>query len=445
MHLKLIFGAVSIFSMLSGGNCFSDEITVFKFSPENRENNFISIQPKTPTSDTTGFSVCLRAMFWTWNPSILFQSETIALVSFNDYSGLLYENGNYNKWFPWTNKTRVSPSHWNAICVVYNLLSSQLNITLNGALLGNDTIPNFISVLNLTDPLTIGGQDYYDRFSGQISDFNFWNRPLPLDLVDRFMFDCNYDLAEQQRPEIVNWYDVSSLTSISNTTKNFSMPREYLCDIESSSTLIVLNDKKYYKDSVSFCQRLNSKFLNENLTDREKMFLKRENKISDLKCLNQIWVENENEQNESKETQNASYGVLDHNKDMCKVLNISDNNVYNTSCYDSNCFVCKVPEERLHFKLQSNRRNDYYAEKEFLLVNDEGKVVFIGDEGQTVIKGRYPWIIYNSKLMQNFKLEEILTGSSTFIIPIGIQNYTFKEINANESIQVQLKLSNVSI
>jgi hypothetical protein len=259
------------------------------------------------------------------------------------------------------------------------------------------------------------------------------------------MFDCNYDLAEQQRPEIVNWYDVSSLTSISNTTKNFSMPREYLCDIESSSTLIVLNDKKYYKDSVSFCQRLNSKFLNENLTDREKMFLKRENKISDLKCLNQIWVENENEQNESKETQNASYGVLDHNKDMCKVLNISDNNVYNTSCYDSNCFVCKVPEERLHFKLQSNRRNDYYAEKEFLLVNDEGKVVFIGDEGQTVIKGRYPWIIYNSKSMQNFKLEEILTGSSTFIIPIGIQNYTFKEINANESIQVQLKLSNVSI
>jgi hypothetical protein len=112
--------------------CSAELVTAYKFSPENRENEFIVVQPEIPASPPTGFSICLRAMFWTWNERVLFHSSSVTMVIFN-YTlnvGAFRIGQNYTYFY--TKVMPISSSKWNSICVVYNDTNSFLTITING-------------------------------------------------------------------------------------------------------------------------------------------------------------------------------------------------------------------------------------------------------------------------------------------------------------------------
>ena len=77
MHFETIVASAAIFCLFQGENCFSSEIKVFRFYPENWNNNSITIQPKTPMNLPSGFTICLRVMFWTLNYQTLLESDNL--------------------------------------------------------------------------------------------------------------------------------------------------------------------------------------------------------------------------------------------------------------------------------------------------------------------------------------------------------------------------------
>jgi hypothetical protein len=422
--------------------CSRNEITVYKFSPENRENNFFVIQPETPTIPTTGYSMCLRVQFWTWDTSILLYTDNMffGVYHYNYKSTIYYQSEMYYD-FPWDNMV-VSSSIWNAICLIYNNSAMSLDISINGGPTIRNTINDSIIFDFTSNTILIGGPMSDYRFSGLVTDFNFWNHPLSVENVQTFMNGClNNNQNFLPFPEYSDWSN-AQITNIGNGTTNVSMPREYLCESSSTNTLIMFFESKTFEKSAAFCKRLNGHLLTENVTKAEKIFLKRQAmNISPDDC-NKIWIETGKEGNQSNETGHL-YGVSDKTK-KCSTFSIVDGNFSSTNCDESLCFVCKFPEERLRFKLQNNWSNKFAIEKDYLLVNEGNQIVFVGISGQTVIKREGQWKIINSKSISSFKMEEFATLNGTARFPIGIQSFVWKDDRTNETTSLQLKLSNVS-
>jgi hypothetical protein len=439
-----ILAGVLLLFLVANVVCSSNEITVYKFLPENRENNFIVIQPETPSTPTTGYSMCLRVQFWTWDTRIVFYTDNMffGVYHYNYKSTIYYQSETYYD-FPWDNMV-VSSSIWNAVCLIYNNSAMSLDISINGGPMIRNTINDSIILDFSSSTILIGGPFTDYRCSGLVTDFNFWNKPLSVENVQAFMKGCfNDNQNDLPFPEYSDWSN-AQITYIGNGTTTFSMPREYLCESSSSNTLIMFFESSTFEKSAAFCKRLNGNLLTENVTKAEKIFLKRQTmNISSDDC-NKIWIETGKEGNQSNEDLGHSYGVSDKTK-KCSTFSIVDGNFTSTNCDESLCFVCKFPEERLRFKLQNNWSNKFAIEKEYLLVNDGNQnTIFVGISGQTFIKGEGQWKIYNSKSISSFKMEEFATLNGTARFPFGIQSFLFKDDRTNETTSLQLKLSNVS-
>jgi hypothetical protein len=438
-----MFAGVLLLFLVANVLCSSNEITVCKFSPENRENNFIVIQPQTPSTLTTGYSICLRVQFWTWDTRIVFYTDNIffAVYHYNYKSTIYYQSEMYYD-FSWDNMV-VSSSIWNAICLTYNNSAMSLGISINGGPMIRNTINDSIIFDFTSSTILIGGPMSDYRFSGLVADFNFWNQPLSVENVQAFMNGClNDSQNDLPFPEYSDWSN-PQITNIGNGTTNFSMPREYLCESSSTYTLIMFFESSTFEKSAAFCKRLNGHLLTENVTKAEKIFLKRQTmNISENDC-KKIWIETGKGGNQSNEN-GHSYVVSDKTK-KCLTFSIVGGNLTSTNCDESLCFVCKFPEERLRFKVQNNWSNKFAIEKDYLLVNDGNQnTMFVGISGQTVIKGEGQWKIINSKSISSFKMEEFATLNGTTRFPIGIQNFVWKDDRTNETISLLLKLSNVS-
>ena len=74
------------------------------------------------------------------------------------------------------------------------------------------TIVNVIShttgeILPPNTTFEIGGSKSGEPFSGQITDFNVWNRTLTVDEIKRFSFKCDQTLYFMSQP-VVNWLNL---------------------------------------------------------------------------------------------------------------------------------------------------------------------------------------------------------------------------------------------
>jgi hypothetical protein len=300
--LQLLF----CLALLLGGcpvDCSSEEITIYQFPPDKVSNNTMTIQPKNTTLQTSGYAICLRAMFWTWGYRVLIDTKNILLGLYNYYPQFgFFKNGQNSFDFPWENAI-VSPSIWNTFCISFNQSESTVQITINGKLVST----LYSSVGYLPNPITIGGRTAVDgrRFSGQITDLNFWNKPLPLTEIEIFSTGCDtVNFLEKLKPELVLWPEVN-ITFRGSSTSNYKLKRETFCSLLSTnnsvwdSLMLFGNRLITYEESINTCEELGGKLaLQGNINEN---FLKREEKNLKNMCFNKFWMSaNISEENKNR-------------------------------------------------------------------------------------------------------------------------------------------------
>lgn len=431
---------LSLLLLVCPADCSSDDIIVYQFPLDTDEENYLTIQPEKPAMQATGFSLCLRAMFWTWNYRVLLVTGNmwLGLDSFYARRGF-YNNGQNVFYFPWDNMN-VSPSKWNTFCISYNQSSSIMNITINGQL----AYTVHSSAEFEPNPIVLGSQQKTYRFFGQLTDFNFWNKPLTLSEMKEFSFGCNTNkLLQKVKPEFVLWSGANITFSGVSITK-YSMKREFLCSLLANSSvpdsLLLFGGRLSYKDSIAACEELNGKIV--LLGNTNENFLKREERSLKELCSNQFWVFTNNSKEQTSKQELIVEGYLTENHDQCFYYDVTREGHYQTGCNSFLCSVCQIAEDRLKFHVKS-AFNQQFLESQNFLVNYNGNFVFTGLNRQTVIKligNSWSALYYNN--IANYYLDSAffifgnLQGKTRF--PIGLQTLTYN------GQAFQMKVSNVS-
>jgi hypothetical protein len=171
------------------------QIQVIEFGTETREENFFEIQPNLGESESQDFSICFRCKFWTWGTKIIFDTNEMffALRYYKNKVGeLVFENQPYIKFS--TTALKVSPTIWNSFCIIYNSIIANVTFVVNNQKESNNQNISRDEIKSLKSKIMIGGSQHYStiyRFSGQISDFNIWDRSLNETEVTAFMSTCS--------------------------------------------------------------------------------------------------------------------------------------------------------------------------------------------------------------------------------------------------------------
>jgi hypothetical protein len=405
---------------------------VFQFNPDYNANNFLTIQPKTPTSQATGFSICLRAIFWTWNYRILVETGNI-------YLGLQDPKQNYGFCqtkrdyfqFPLEN-VNFSPTIWNSFCLSFNQTDFLLKITINGKLV--KTLKS--SIMYEPSKITIGGELLDGRFYGQITDFNFWNKPLALTAMEEFSSGCNIsNFLIKHKPEYVFWSEVN-ITKKGGSTTKYYMNREMFCNLRPNNSLpdslLLFGNSLPYEQSAKVCDELNGKIVLQG--NEDQTFLDREESSLYQLCDSKFWVFT----NISEENKN-NYELISDGHSMkinykCFYYDVYYQTYNLTVCKDTLCFVCQIPEHRLKYQFKSSKEKDF-LETYYFLINNNGKLTFASQNGLNFVQysndQRWSVLYYNYPKYDNIGY---LHGKTIF--PIGLQTLTL--YNNEESFQVKV-------
>jgi hypothetical protein len=403
----------------------SDEIPVYQFPPDKVLNNYLIIQPKNTALQTSGYAICLRAMFWTWGYRVLIDTENILLGLYNYYPQFgFFKNGQNSFDFPWEN-ANVSPSIWNTFCISFNQSESTISITINGQPVHN----SYSTVGYAPNQITIGGKSALDgRFSGQITDFNFWNKPLALTEIEEFSSGCNTtSFLEKLKPEFVLWSEVN-ITFRAKSTNNYTMKRETLCSLLSNNfapdSLLLFGYRPFtYDESISTCEQMNGKIvfqgnINENFLEREEKSLKN-------LCSNKFWMSAKKLGENKNNSDLIMESPFTENNAQCFYYDVSKAVYNSTSCKTTLCVVCQIPEARLKFQIKPLSKQ-LYLESDYFLINCNGYAVFAGLNRLTIINSTanaWSAFYYNALNILDYRTEfknfGNLSGKTRF--PIMLQ------------------------
>jgi hypothetical protein len=410
----------------------SNEIKVYQFNPDYNNDNFLSIQPKTPTSKTTGFSFCLRAIFWTWNYRVLVEtgSITLGLQEPKQNFGFYKTNSDFLR-FP-LEIVNFSPTIWNSFCMSFNETDLLFKITINGQLVTTSKS----SIRYELRKITIGSELPESRFYGQITDFNFWNKPLALTEMEEFSSGCNTsNFLLKQKPEYVLW-PKANITLLGKSTTKYYMNAEMLCNVSPNNSvpdsLLLFGNSVPYEESVKVCDELKGEFVLQGNAD--KNVLQREEASLYRLCDNKFWVftnileENKNNQ----ELISDGHSMKINNK--CWYYDVFYQTHNLTVCKERNCFLCQIPERQLKYQFKSSKEKEF-LETDYFLVNYNGQVTFLGQEGLNYIQyfsdQKYSILYFN---YSEYVHIGYLHGKTIF--PIGLQTLTL--YNNGESFQVKI-------
>ena len=419
----------------------SDEIMVYQFPPDLLCDNFLTIQPTaSSTLNSKSFSFCLRAMFWTWNSRVLVDIGNDTLFGLYHYNLNLgfFTHGQQNVDFPWENDN-LSSSIWNTFCVSFNQTDLTLHIMVNGQLASTH---HNTTIEYKADPITIAGQLIESRFYGQITDFNFWNKPLKLIEMKEFSSGCNtVSFLERLKPEVVLWSEVN-ITMMGNSTANYSMKREMLCSLTSTKSaphsLLLFGNQVSYQESIATCEELQGNIaLKEHI---EVNFLKREERSLNELCSNKFWVfTNFSEANKYNHKQILE-GFFTKNIEKCLYYDVSQSDQSHTNCKDPLCFVCQIPEDRLKVQVKSFRKLSLW-DTEYFLINYNGSVSFVGLSSVNFLinSSDNSWsVLYYCNNCTQYQNVGYLQGKTRF--PVGLQSL----FNGQNGEKVEIKVTYVS-
>ncbi len=352
-----------------------------------------------------------------------------------------FKNGRENIDFPWEN-VNFSPTIWNSFCVSLNETNLLLQITINGQLVKESycSVGYQPKTSNIT---TIGSQGLSGRFYGQITDFNFWNKPLTLAEMEQFSSGCNLNTFLQKlKPEYVLWSEVNIIKK-GGSTYYYLITPDILCSLLSKNNSVsdfnmLFGYQSTYEASVNTCDELNGKILLQGNIDES--FLKREKWNLEYVCSNRFWVfTNISEENKNNhELISEGHSTVKNMK--CLYYDVSLNVTKQTGCKEPVCFVCQIPEVRLKYQVKSSWEHEQYLENNFVLVSYNGEMAFASLNGLNFLVYSFEksWLV---RKYQGPYYEDAgyLHGKTQF--PIGLQTLT---VNNNVGVSFQVKITDVS-
>jgi hypothetical protein len=204
MDLKtflLLIVSLQIFFLMQVSHCTLKEIAVVQYFPhQSYQKTYVRLKPDIQNILTSGgYAYCLRVNFWTWDRSFLFGAPSL-YIQLDDYTkgtGVVL-NGEFSHSFEWKNLLMLSYFSWNSFCI--SLHFSNLYFSINGKEVFNLTEGTHQNKIDIS---TISlGSSY---FTGQISDFNIWNRSLTHEEILEYSASCDSDFVQKSNPGILLW------------------------------------------------------------------------------------------------------------------------------------------------------------------------------------------------------------------------------------------------
>ena len=397
----------------------------------------------------------------TWNKILLFSTSNFDLY-FDGYksSENVFRNGKYWHSYKWPNSIQLSFFGWFPICVVYRASDMSLNVTIDGqivSMLTENQSQNIFNELS-NDDILLGGESL---FSGHITDFNIWSRPLLSEDVENYNNDCKGNVDGTLDPDIVSWSNIKIIDQTENI-KLILLQRNIICEGQQRNEtyqLIFPPVMTPYDVAVKECKKMNVEMIIlQNKPDWLKiLFQSQEIKMNSM-CQDRIWMQSKKNPSNSLgikiESQNVTQNSfkLTENKKVCKQLDLRTNQHNEADCNEYLCYACEFPSKKLIFTLkglcseQQAIDTQYFLDQENVLPE---KIVLSGVNGLTQIVQNHfssEWKII-SLTAQNGSLKEIGINNDTRIfLPVGVQTWyfsynCFREVNM---FPIKLKLSNVS-
>ncbi len=416
---------------------------------------------------TIGYSFCLRANIWTFNTSLLIEFDKVQLMLLGllgKPSITILHNGAYQN-FELKGNVKLFSLFWNAICVSYNLKEMSLDITVNGILVLNITESSPIKLTKIAESSFKLGDE---TFSGQISDFNFWSRPLfPKEAV-QYSIECKPNFLEISKPDIVKWSS-ANLTNQGKSVEKVMIQSEIFC---SRSTLFLgPRFDSIYESASNFCTRLNGNlFFPKNESVIENLILNMGKSIISEVCKNKLWVPVirskfnstkwvfDSQTRPEREVYLEPWGKqknidIETNQGDCMYFNIVEKKYVETSCKSfptAICSFCQLEESRQTFTLKSSCKIKF-SETSYYLIDGQTDYKFIGFNGWTRIFQKFNpemdvyW--YIDSMSQSSELQVNELPSLVAPVPFGIFGWQSKFVCKGDNQLgniINLKLTNVS-
>ena len=198
----LLLTSLFIFSLIQVSLCTLKEISVIKYFPrESYQDTNVSLKPANQYILTSGgYTYCLRINFWTWFQNSLFRTASNLSLELKNYiigTGVVID-GEFSHLFKWKNLLQLSYYSWNSFCLSSHL--SNLYFSINGKEVFNLTKGKQPEKIDVST-IILGGND----FTGQISDFNIWNRSLTHEEILEYSASCDSDFVQKSNPGILLW------------------------------------------------------------------------------------------------------------------------------------------------------------------------------------------------------------------------------------------------
>jgi hypothetical protein len=435
-----------------------------KFSQIDDETNGnnIAIQPKMLVSSYTGFSICMRVLFKSWNENwLVYSNHTKVRLSNIKIGQGFFRHLKHFIFFNWTQVMPVSVNNWNSMCFAYNVIKCSIMITINGFNVSTTNVQQMECVLgNLSNhEIRLGDQD----FSGQITDFNLWNRPLTSGEMKEFCTSCTNDFVRNSKPELIYWPD-ANITSWGNSTEKWTIEEgfEILCKEDkllSRDRYIILPNNYNYESARKKCNSLNGELILPEEENLDQIQLKIRYLKFNNSTFRKMWVPiikvNEMDSMWVHETSNGTllnvtlpglYHGYSGNEFKCIYFDLQSRQYHSTDCYQPDFpyfAVCQISPDRLIFKVVSKSNVQWFLDDEYFLTNRidrMNQLAMFGIQGKTMIlMQERQWVIYD-QMVKNDSLVGILNGTPMY--PNGLQTISYTERN-NVDASIQLKLSNV--
>jgi hypothetical protein len=460
MALSQYFWVLLILFSYSRADDASTQTTVFKFSPLHLEENYLVIQPKNVpvTNLTGGYSICLRALFWSWNNAAVFDSPAVTLLL-----NLKHTSGNYELCiFSWCCMPLANASvDWNSICITHDFSYFFLEMNLNNKINMRCRIVEEVGILEnatflerLMKPFHIGKDSL---FWGQISDFNVWSRPLSTDEITEYSFNSEEEFSKTSIPEILAWSN-ASIKEIGNSSQHFEKPRALLICHNNSGSIPPQKSQYFgnsnflgYLESIQFCQFLKGDLLllnNSEMCDDYTMYW-----VPIIKSnYTSKWQYDKRVLNLSEEEVVFPLILQDGaENELC--LSIFSNTYIPISCENNTeASFCQAPAEGLVFKVITNSTSKCTAEVKYNLFGERSRTYFAGINGKLIIENvENTWVIYENnfdlkerKRIGIYVSENQLNSADVFNV-IGIHQIECNNSDTKGTVLEYLKISNVSV
>ena len=190
---------------------------------------------------------------------------------------------------------------------------------------------------------------------------------------------------------------------------------------------MIITEKEQFTDGELFCKSINGDILRRRTFPDVTAFLDENSRVWKDNCSGIVWTDRGKAEHDRGIHSRDSFEFYDNTA-----------KTFNTTTFNVHCFICILEQKRSHFSLKAS--NDALEfDKSYTLKNDDtGGVVFVGNDGKHLIKGR-PLKFYVRK-DSNWQIN----GHATPNTFSGMFNITKNnESGMDPKEQLQIKLSNV--